>query len=97
MTANHWENPRIFNINKERPHASATYYPDLEAAFLGKIRPGINRSTGSGSSTGSSALLTAPKIFTNPDMMSPVGMRSLSRRSGSCRDTAHRIIWLMAG
>jgi len=38
-TSNHWENPRVFNINKERPHASATYYPDLESCISGDDSP----------------------------------------------------------
>jgi beta-galactosidase len=36
---NHWENPRIFNINKERPHASTTYYPNLASCTSGEDSP----------------------------------------------------------
>jgi beta-galactosidase len=36
---NHWENPRIFNINKERPHASAIYYPTLKSCTSGDPSP----------------------------------------------------------
>ncbi len=28
-----WENPRVFGINKEPPHATMRAYPDMEAAF----------------------------------------------------------------
>jgi beta-galactosidase len=38
-TPNHWENPRIFNINKERPHASVTCYPNLAACTSGEDSP----------------------------------------------------------
>ena len=38
-TSNHWENPRIFNINKEPPRASATYYPDLSTCISGEDSP----------------------------------------------------------
>jgi beta-galactosidase len=38
-SANYWENPRVFNIHKERPHASAVYYPDLESCTTGEESP----------------------------------------------------------
>ncbi len=36
---NHWENPLVFNINKERPHASAIYYPNLASCRSGQDSP----------------------------------------------------------
>ena len=36
---NHWENPRIFNIHKEPPRASACYYPDLGTCRAGGESP----------------------------------------------------------
>jgi beta-galactosidase len=38
-TSNHWENPLIFNINKEPPRNSATYYPGLSACNSGEDSP----------------------------------------------------------
>lgn len=64
---NYWENPRIFSINKERPHASATYYPNLNMCTSGAESPLYHSLNGQWKFHWAPRPADRPKDFFHPD------------------------------